>query len=344
MLANVLVRPGEIELREIDTPSASAGEVVVRVRAALTCGTDLKTFLRGHPKFPLPMLFGHEFSGEIAQAGKGVKNFREGDAVMSVPSGPCGECYYCKRGQENICESAMANYALGAYAEYIKVPAQVVSQNMFAKPDSLSYKEAALLEPLACVLHGLSMITFHPEDTVVIIGAGAIGLLHMLALQVYGLHKIIVIGRKPYKLRLARELGAYIVIDATLGTTRAEVLEVTKGRGADVVIECTGQPSVWEASVNLVRRGGEVIFFGGCKQGTSVSFDTHRLHYDQITIRSPFHLTRSSVRQAYELLTERKLNGNPLITGTYPLDRLNEVFALLQQGNCIKYAVTPSGQ
>lgn len=341
MLANVLIKPGQIELREIETPSAGTGEVVVKVKAALTCGTDLKTFLRGHPKFPLPTLFGHEFSGEIAEVGKGVKKFREGDQIMSVPSGPCGNCYFCQRSQENICESAMANYALGAYAEYIKVPAQVVSQNMFEKPASLPYKEAALLEPLACVIHGLSLVKFREDDTVIIIGAGAIGLLHMMALQAYGLKRIVVIGRKPYKLQLARQLGAFHVIDATTSLTREEIHTITNGRGADVVIECTGQPNVWEASVNMVRRGGEVIFFGGCKQGSTVSFDTHRLHYDQVTIRSPFHLTRASVRESYELLADGRLKGYPLITDTYPLDRLNEVFSLLQQGDCIKYAVIP---
>lgn len=341
MLANVLIKPGQIELREIETPSAGTGEVIVKVKAALTCGTDLKTFLRGHPKFPLPTLFGHEFSGEIAQVGKGVQKFREGDQVMSVPSGPCGTCYFCQRSQENICDSAMANYALGAYAEYIRVPAQVVSQNMFEKPASLPYKEAALLEPLACVIHGLSLVNFREDDTVIIIGAGAIGLLHMMALQAYGLKRIVVIGRKPYKLQLARQLGAFHVIDATTGLTREEVHHITNGRGADVVIECTGQPTVWEASVNMVRRGGEVIFFGGCKQGSTVSFDTHRLHYDQVTIRSPFHLTRASVRESYELLADGRLKGYPLITDTYPLDRLSEVFSLLQQGDCIKYAVIP---
>ncbi|MBL8148729.1 MAG: alcohol dehydrogenase catalytic domain-containing protein [Blastocatellia bacterium] len=341
MLANLLIKPGQIELREVETPTAGAGEVVVKVRAALTCGTDLKTFLRGHPKFPLPTLFGHEFSGEIAQVGKGVKNFKEGDEVMSVPSGPCGQCYFCQRGQENICDGAMANYALGAYAEYIRVPAPVVSQNMFEKPANLSFQEAALLEPLACVLHGLSLPKLKEDDTVVVIGAGAIGLLHLLALHAFGVRKVIVLARRPYKLQLAKKLGAYKVVDVNEGLYRESILEATDGRGADLVIECTGQPPVWEASVNMVRRGGEVIFFGGCKQGSTVTFDTHRLHYDQITIRSPFHLTRAAVKQSYELLSDGRLMGKSLITDQFPLNQLHEVFSLLQRGDCIKYAVIP---
>ncbi|MEW6732015.1 MAG: alcohol dehydrogenase catalytic domain-containing protein, partial [Acidobacteriota bacterium] len=339
MRANVLIRPGQIELREIETPSPGSGEVVLKIRAALTCGTDLKTFLRGHPKFPLPTLFGHEFSGEIAQIGREVQQFREGDHVMSVPSGPCGHCYYCLRGQDNICDMTMSHYAHGAYAEYIKIPAHIVAQNMFEKPRDLSFQEAALLEPLACVLHGLSLLKFREDDTLVIIGSGAIGLLYLLTLRAFGLHKIIMLGRRAYKLRLAQDLGAYKAIDVSAGLSREIVLEATKGRGADVVIECTGNPSIWESALEMARRGGDVILFGGCKPGSTVTFDTQRLHYDQITIRSPFHLTRASVRQAYELLAERRLLGGSLITDSYPLEQLDEVFSLLQRGDCIKYAV-----
>jgi L-iditol 2-dehydrogenase len=341
MRANLLIQPGKIELREIETPSPNPGEVIVKVKAALTCGTDLKTFLRGHPKFPLPTLFGHEFAGEIAQVGKGVTKFREGDKIMSAPSGPCGNCYYCQRDQENLCSIVMEHYTHGAYAEYIRVPANVVAQNMFEKPADLAYQEAALMEPLACVLHGLSLLKLREDDAVVIIGSGAIGLLHLLALRAYGLEKIIILGRRPYRLELAQKLGAYRVINFNEGQAREIIRESTEGRGADVVIECTGIPSVWESTLNIVRRGGEVILFGGCKPGTTVTLDTQRLHYDQITLRSPFHLTRASVRKAYELLTSHQLQGSGLITGTFPLDRLDEVFSLLQQGDCIKYAVIP---
>lgn len=341
MRANLLIRPGQIELREIETPTPSAGEVVVKVRAALTCGTDLKTFLRGHPKFPLPTLFGHEFSGEVAKVGRDVRDFREGDAIMSAPSGPCGHCYYCLREQENICNAAMENYTHGAYAEYIKIPAHVVAQNMFTKPANLSFPEAAALEPLACCIHALNFLKLREDDSVVIIGSGAIGLLHMLALRAYGLHKIMLVGRRPYRLKLARELGAYKAIDANEGHVRDIVFESTQGRGADIVIECTGIPTVWESAVNLVRRGGEVILFGGCKPGSTVTFDTQRLHYDQITLRSPFHLTRAAVKQAYTLLAEKRLLPAPLITDSYPLDQLDEVFSLLQKGDCVKYAVIP---
>ncbi len=341
MLANILVRPGLMELRNVEKPTAGPGEVVVKVRAALTCGTDLKAFLRGHPKMPMPTLFGHEFSGEIAEKGRGVKSFREGDQIMSVHSAPCGNCYYCQRGQDNLCETTMARMVLGAYAEYIRVPAHVVSQNMYPKPPALPFQEAALLEPLACVVHGFEQFGVRRDDSVAILGAGAIGLLHLLILRTVGVNKVFMCGRRAYRLRLARELGAAEVIDAAVEDGFERIMNLTSGNGVDVVIEATGKPEVWETAMRMVRRGGQVVLFGGCPSGTKVQIDTGRLHYDQITLRSPFHYTRAAVRKAYELLTNGMGSAARLITAEYPLGELATVFSLLQQGDCAKFAVIP---
>ena len=261
MRANLLLRPGEVAMREVETPKVGPGEVLVRVRAALTCGTDLKAFLRGHPQIPMPGPFGHEFSGEIAGAGRGVKGYGEGDAVMAVHSAPCGDCYWCRRGQENLCESVMGTKVLGAYAEYIKLPTHIVRQNLFHKPESLPFEEAALLEPLACVVHGLEQVRVRPDDTVLLIGAGAIALLHILVLRTMDCSRVIVAGRRPYRLNLARELGAGLILDVERDEICENVLEATSGLGADLVIECTGRPEVWEQAVSLVRRGGQVVLF-----------------------------------------------------------------------------------
>lgn len=341
MLAHVLVEPGRIEMRAVTKPSPQPGGVVVKVRAALTCGTDLKAFLRGHPKFPTPTLFGHEFSGEIAEVGLGVKKFRPGDQVMSTHSAPCGGCYYCRRGQGNLCDSVMSTMVLGAYAEYIHIPERIVRQNMYLKPPDLDFLEAALLEPLSCVLYGLEKITLREDDTVLIIGSGAIGLLYLLALRAYGVKNVIVAGRRSFRLQTAKMLGASTVLDVTKESPEDVVFDLTDGRGADIVIECTGRPEVWESAVRVTRRGGDVVLFGGCKKGTTVTFDTHRLHYDQITLHSPFHMTPTSVRKAYHLLTDHKIQGRKLITGEYKLHQLHEVFELLQNSDCIKCAVIP---
>lgn len=341
MLAHVLVQPGEISFRELPRPSAGPEDVVVRVRSALTCGTDVKALLRGHPKFPMPTPFGHEFSGEIAEAGARVRGFREGDAIMAVPTAPCGNCYFCQRQQENLCDTVMETMVLGAYAEYIKLPARIVKMNLYPKPDDLSFAVAALLEPLSCVLHGLESIMLRPDDHVVLVGAGAISLLHLLTLRAMGLQHIAVLGRRPNRAQHARRLGAEAVFTGGVQHARDQVLAYTQGRGADVVIECTGQVDVWEATPGLARRGGHVVLFGGCPPGTGVRIDTQRFHYDQLRIVSPFHFTPRAVRRAYELLIGDSFDGGALISGSYPLKELAEALSEHQRGDGIKFAVVP---
>lgn len=342
MLAQLLLEPGKIDYREVETPVPGPGEVVVRVTTALTCGTDLKAFLRGHPKMPMPTLFGHEFAGDLASVGAGVEGFREGDAIMAVPTAPCKACYYCKHQQENLCTAVMDKMVLGAYAEYVRLPSEIVQTNMFPKEASLSYAEAALLEPLSCVVHAMNRVSLRPDDSVLIIGAGAISLLHVLVLRSMGIERITVLGRRRYRAEAAESAGAEVLVAPDAASAYAQVLEGTGGRGADVVIECTGQPAVWEQAIQYVRRGGTLVLFGGCPSGTRVSFDTGRLHYDQITVLSPFHFTPRDVEQAQRLLAEGTINGRPLITDTYRFPDLDQVLTLLQQGQGIKYALVPS--
>lgn len=342
MRGHVLVRPGAIELRDIPRPRPARGEVVVRVRAALTCGTDLKTYLRGHPKFPTPTLFGHEFSGELAELGADVRGLHEGDAVMAVPTAPCGACYHCDRDQENLCEQVMDRFVLGAFAEYVKLPAAIVRTNLYPKPRALSFAEAALLEPLACVLHGLSNLQLRADDTVILLGAGGIALLHLLVLRSRGLERITVVARRPARAVQARALGASTVLSVDAVNARPAVLAMTGGRGADVVIECTGQVSVWEVAPQLVRRGGQVVLFGGCPAGTVVRFDTARLHYDQVSVSSPFHFTPRDVRASYELLSSGRFGGEALVAGEYPLERLEEALARHKRGDGAKFAIVPA--
>ncbi|MFN8641388.1 MAG: alcohol dehydrogenase catalytic domain-containing protein [Candidatus Binatia bacterium] len=290
MRGHVLVRPGHVELRELPRPRAGRDGVVVRVRAALTCGTDVKTFVRGHPIFPTPTLFGHEFAGEVAEVGSEVRGVREGDPVMAAPTAPCGDCYYCVREQENLCAQVTEQFVVGAFAEYVRLPGAVVRANLYQKPPALPYAEAALLEPLACVLHGLSHARVRGDDTVVLVGAGAIALLHLLVLRHRGVERIVVLARSAGRAAQATALGAEVLREPVAAAQEA-IAALTEGRGADVVIECTGQPSIWEAAPALARRGGQVVLFGGCPVGTAVRFDTARLHYEQVAIASPFHFT-----------------------------------------------------
>lgn len=341
MRAMVLLGPGRLVCQELPLPRPQDDEIVLRVGAALTCGTDLKAFLRGHPKWPPPTRFGHEYAGTVAATGAKVTGIREGDEVMLVPTAPCGDCFYCRRQQDNLCASLMETYALGGYAEYLTVPARVVRTNLFPKPGHLSFAAAALLEPLSCVVFGLGQVVVRPDDVAVVIGAGAIGLLHVMVLRAFGVERVYVVARNPQRADTARRLGAYGIIPSAAEEAREAVLQVTEGRGADLVVECTAQVRVWEQALFLARPGGQVILFGGCPPGTVAAFDTSRLHYEQVRILSPFHFTPAAVRRAYELLCAGSLPAARLISGTYPLMQLPDVLRRLQRGEGIKYVMIP---
>jgi len=337
----ILLSPGVLEIYpKTEMPVAGPGEVVVKIRAALTCGTDLKAYKRGHPKIPMPSPLGHEFSGDVVEAGDGVTGFPVGTPVMAVHSAPCGECSYCIMGKENLCDRTMEDKVLGAYAEYIKLPAQIVRKNLFVKPEGLSYAEAAMLEPLSCVVHGLSMVKHIPYLSVLILGAGPIGLLHLMLHKDAG-RKVIVAGRGAPRLGLAKDLGADLVVDTGKDDLPWSVIEATEGRGADLVVEATGSRDIWEAAPGLARKGGTVLLFGGCPPDTRVTFDAGRLHYDEITLKGAFHFTPADVKEAYALLTEGHLDVKPLISGEYPLDELKAAFDALISGRGVKYAIIP---
>jgi L-iditol 2-dehydrogenase len=229
----------------------------------------------------------------------------------------------------------------GAYAEYLRLPASIVRTNLYAKPAHLSFAEAALMEPLACVLHGLAQVDVRPDDTVVLIGGGAITLLHLLALRARGVERILVVARNQVRAAEAERFGASEVLMADARALGAEIVERTDGRGADVVVECTGQVEVWEAALDLVRNGGQVVLFGGCAAGSKVRLDTGRLHYDQVRVISPFHFTPRDVRLAHELLGAGVLATAALVRAEHPLAELDLALQRLRRGEGPKFAILP---
>jgi L-iditol 2-dehydrogenase len=331
MRALILKRPGELSLTEVPIPTPGIGEVLIRVKAAPTCGTDLKAFLRGHPQIPMPGTFGHEYSGVVAAVGDEAP-FAVGDAVMGVHSAPCQTCFWCLRGQENLCESIMATKVLGTYAEYLLIPERIARLNVFPKPAELSFDQAALLEPLSCVAQATGLLDFDPQTRVLILGPGAIGLMFVAALRHLGVSQVDLAGRNPRRLAVGEQLGARPLFSADLKS---------EGRGYDIVIECTGSVEVWEQSLNYVRRGGQLMLFGGCPAGTTACFDTRRVHYDQISILSPFHFGTSAVRTARRWLTSPIFNLEPLLSGDRTLEEATEVFEDLRQGHGLKYVFRP---
>lgn len=341
MLAAELIEPGRFELREVPVPEPGPGELLLRVEAALTCGTDVKTLQRGHPKIPLPTPMGHEAAGVVAAVGAGVAGLREGDAVAYVPTAPCGRCRLCLRGRESLCPDAVGRMAFGAFAEYIRLPAHLVECNVFARPASLSAEEAAGLEPLSCVVHGADRVALERAETVVLIGDGPIALLFLQLARLQGAGRVLLAGKHAARLDAARGLGAERVVDLGAETLDEAVGAWTGGTGADVVVECVGRPEVWEAAAALAATGGEVLLYGGCAGGTRASFDTYRVHYGEVDVKGAFHYGRADVRRALELLGSGAVRVGPLVTHRRPLERLEEALQLVLSRAAIKVALRP---
>jgi len=335
--------PKDIRYEEVPIKEPSTGEVVIQIKAALTCGTDVKTFRRGHPVLikTVPSGFGHEFSGVVHKLGEGVTKFKIGDRVVVANSAPCGECFFCKKGEYNLCENL--HLLNGAYAEFITVPSIIVEKNMLILPEDLSFEKAAFTEPLANVVHGAEVTDIKPGQSVGIIGIGPIGLMFAKYAKLKGA-RVIVGGRNPLKLRLAKDFAqADEIVDLTeIENPLTKFKEFSdEGRGLDVAIECVGLPEIWEEVFSLVRPGGTVHFFGGCKKGSEVKLDATKIHYGNIKILSVFHHTPEYFKKALDLIASGKMDVEKLITDTISLDKVE--FAMEQHisGNAIKFLVKP---
>ena len=335
----VLTSPKTLSWHEEPTPQPGSGEVVVKVRAALTCGTDLKTYRRGHPKLAFGP-FGHEASGDVVAVGAGVASVQPGEAVMWVQTAPCGACARCTAGAENLCEHLTDKMALGAYADFIRLPAHVVARNLFAKPPGLSYIEAAFLEPLSCIVHGWNMLRRADARSplppnLAIIGAGSIGLLHLVYAHHLGVPTS-VFARHEARLELAQTLGASATVVADFDSLPADV----PGSFA-AVIESGGTPQSWQEAVRLAAPSGRVLFFSGLPKGTHVPVDATRVHYEELTLLGSFHFTPADVREARDLLIAGVVPARDLISGILPLSSLAEAFERLDARAAFKYALIP---
>lgn len=335
--------PKNIKYEEVMVKPPEEGEVVVKVMSALTCGTDVKTFRRGHPVLikNIPSGFGHEFSGIVDKVGKGVENVKVGDRVVAANSAPCGKCFYCKREQYNLCENL--DLLNGAYAQYITVPARIVEKNMLILPENVSFDRAAFCEPLANVVHGIERTEIKPGQTVGIIGIGPIGLMFARLAKLKGA-KVIAAGRNPVKLKAAEEFAyADEIIDLNKYSNPEKIFKefTDEKRGLDVAVECVGLPEIWELMFNSVRPGGTVHFFGGCKSGSTVNFDTTKMHYGDIKIMSVFHHTPKYFRMALDYISSNEVEVEKLITKTIGLEDIEWAMQEHIAGRAIKFLVKP---
>lgn len=342
MKAAMLYGTEDLRVELLEIPELAAGEVLVRIKAATTCGTDLKIFKRGYVDrvIRLPTIFGHEWAGEVVEVAEGVEWPERGMRVRAGNSAPCLRCKMCQKEKYNLCEDML--WLWGGYAQYIRVPARTITVNTQEIPDHVTYEEAAITEPLACVLHGAEEAGVKLGDTVAIIGAGPIGLLHLLVAKRLGAERAVIIDVVEERLALAHKLGADETINAIREDSVKKVREVTEGRGASVVIEAIGKLETWEQALKMVRKGGLVLEFGGCPPGTEIKISTELLHYDEVTVKGAFHATPAHFRKALNLIASGSLDVKPLITGSMPLERIRDAFETLSSSKSdIKIAIKP---
>jgi L-iditol 2-dehydrogenase len=344
MTAAVLYGSEDLRVEQIDVPALAADEVLLRVRLALTDGTDLKVWKRGyHAKMiQPPAVFGHEVVGEIVSVGKRVDSrWRLGTRVIAANSAPCLRCYNCRRGQENLCEDLLFNN--GAYAEYMRIPGRIVMENMLEVPHSVDDQSAALVEPLACVLRGIHEMELRTGDTVAVIGCGPIGLKYVRMLSRRGV-RVIALARRSAPLDVARRLGASATVNVTDSSDAvAEVKALTdSGRGPDAVVEAAGNPAAWSLALGMVRRGGVVNFFSGLPSGTKIEIEPAAIHYSEIKVISTFHHTPRFIREALEAIRRGDLSAQDFVTEEIRLTDLPQAFARMKsRSGEIKLAVRP---
>ncbi len=341
-MAAVLYGKEHLQVEPVGIPALHPGDILVRIRAALTCGTDVKVFQRGsHARMIVPpAVFGHEMAGDVVAVGEEVTRFRPGNRVVAANSAPCGRCFFCERDRQNLCEDLLFNN--GAYAEYIRVPSRIVDRNTFIIPPHVGYQDAALIEPLACVLRAFDETAPKTAGVIAIIGLGPIGLM-FVRLAKLARHRVIAVGRRQIQLERAAAAGAdeLIMADGICDPVKA-ARDLTNGRGAEAAIEAVGSPLTWQWAAGMVRSGGTVNFFGGCPGGASVTLDTALLHYSEITCKASFHHTPEYIRKALGLICNGDFAATAYVNREEPLANLPDVLRhLMSHNGHLKTAIIP---
>jgi L-iditol 2-dehydrogenase len=345
MRAAVFHGPGDLRISEVARPAITAGELLVRIASCAVCGSDVRTFRHGARNIDKPVVLGHELSGTIVETGAAVTRYREGQRVAVAPAIPCGDCRYCRRGAETMCEGLRSiGYQFdGGLAQFMAVPASAVRAGCVnVLPDGLSFDEAALAEPLACVINAQELLRVGDGDSVVVLGAGPIGCLHTGLARVRGAAKVILVDLRAERLQLAAAFSPDVLIDAAQEDVQARVLEETDGAGASVVIVAAPAHQAQEQSIRLAARRGRINFFGGLpKSNPMISLDANVVHYAELTIVGSYGSRPVHNRQALELVASGRLPVCRLVGLELPLERVMEGLLAVEQGRVLKVVVRP---
>jgi L-iditol 2-dehydrogenase len=348
MIAAVYHGPEDLRVEQFPTPSAGPGEIVLRVDYASICATDLRILRGAHRKYGpgTVRVPGHEVVGTIVEVGSGVsRSYGVGQRVFVAPNVGCGRCRQCERGQNNLCANydALGITLNGAFAEFMNVPAPFLEQgNLIPFDNALDGAAVALAEPFACVLHGQQALRIGSEDVVLIMGAGPIGIMHILAARAAGVEKILVSEQSPERLRMATTAGADRVVNFREESLPDVIADETHGRGADVIVVAAGVREAMEAAPKLAAAGGRINLFGALPSGdTGVLLDANLIHYKELTVTGTTGCSTDDCRRSIALITSGKTDLGGLISGRYGLDRALEAFAAARAGNVLKVVLHP---
>ncbi len=330
--------PLDIRLTEVALPPLGSDEVRVKIRASLTGGTDLKTWKRGHPKLirEIPSAFGYEFAGEVIESRN--KRFQIGDRVVAGNTCPCFNCFFCRRTEYSQCINL--EFLNGSFGEEIIIPANIANHNLYKIQSETEFELAAMTQTLAVVQHGYQKSQIQDSQVVLVYGLGPIGqsFIKLLRYRHSDLF-IIAVGRKEFKLNLAKINGANLVINTATQNLRDEILSLTEGYGVDRIIEATGQINIWQNSLELIRAGGLINYFGGTPLDTKLELNPYQIHYQEVTITGSFHHRPQDILEALKLIESNHIDLRNLISATMPLTALPQALEAMDQGDVLKICI-----
>lgn len=338
--------PADVRISEVPEPTPGPGDVKIRVRNCSTCGTDVKISKFGHHHIRPPRVMGHEIAGEVVETGAEVTGWAAGDRVQVIAAIPCGTCAECTRGRLTVCpnQESMGYHYEGGFAQYLVVPAKVLAVDGLNRiPDGVGYAEASVAEPLACVLNGQELARVGTGDDVVVVGSGPIGCLHVRLARARGAARVFLVELNRERLEMA---AALVRPDAAICAAEVdpvdEILKLTEGRGADVIITAAASGAAQEQAVQMAARQGRISFFGGLpKDNPIVSVDSNLVHYRELTIVGANGSSPAHNAEALRLIATGAVPVADLITHRLPLDRAIDAFGVVARGEAIKVTIEP---
>ena len=345
MKAVVFYAPGDIRVEEINTPACKEDEALVKIDACAVCGSDMKAAVSGNVRIKPPRVMGHEFTGIITQKGSNVNGFAIGDRVVMATSISCGNCYYCRNGYRNLCDdlSPMGFCYDGGMAEYVTIPTRAINNGHLIKtPGSLPAEIAALAEPLSCAVNAVQQCEVKEGDTVVVIGAGPMGILNACVARVYGASKVIFAEVNDKRLEQCKQFHFDRLVNPVKESLKQVVMEETEGRGADVVIIAAPAAAPQEEALDLVRKRGSVMLFASLPVGKSMlNIDSRLIHYKEVKVIGSSDSTPEHVRKAVEILSSGKFPADKIVTHRLGLNDIDKAFELMKDGESLRVVLIP---